>query len=756
MATRTAGDGPATGERTRLSLLGPVDLKAPDGSRILSVLSQPRRVALLAYIAVEGRKGPVSRDLLLALFWSDREDRRARKALRDALHFLRRSLGSHLILTPGDEVSLDWDYFSCDTEEFLKRLEAGDGESVRTLYRGEFMKGFHVSRARQFEEWAEQRRRDFARQAAPLGPNIGEGDGSGAVVLVQRAPRDHREARSGRRRLVPWALAALLGVAGLTLAYLGTGPGPSESAGSPSVERDRPAIAVLPFENRSLDRENASFADGVHGAVLAELFKVGGLIVISGSEMARFKEVDVRLRDIGDEYKVDAVLQGSAQRTEDRVWVDAQLIEVASNATLWAGVFDRRVEEVFAVQSEIALRVAEALRATLTPEEEVRLAAMPISAVRAQDFYYQGRRAFGGFTPEENQEAGRLYRRALEIEPEYALAWAGLSRVHVQAVTRYGQARSLLDSAETAAARALAVEPELASVHLAVGEIHFARNRFDDADRAWLRAYKLEPNLPGVTHNLSVTNRLRGRLVESLRWLKRAFRTEPNYSQVRSSLALNYLTLGMANKAQEWIDSELALFPDRRGRYVTASRVKLAAGDPEAALAWAQAGVERWPEDPDLVASAAAVALFTRDWELAERYSAEASRLGGGRTSFHMPAKLVWAEALERLGRNQEAAPLLREVLDSTATMEPSAPQTILLQAAATYAAVGQSETAVEWLRLAYEAGWRGATEYDLNPVFDEIRDDERVQELLSTLRAEVERMRFIVEAEEQATLQGR
>ena len=150
------------GGRIRLTLLGQVDLSDDSGRRIQSVLSQPKRVALLAYVAMAGRGRFVRRDELTAVFWPRRNDDRARKALRDALYFLRRALGDDILLTPGDEVGLDWDRFECDAVELLEAVEAGDEERAREVYGGELLPGFHVSGARPFEEWVEGVRGEIA------------------------------------------------------------------------------------------------------------------------------------------------------------------------------------------------------------------------------------------------------------------------------------------------------------------------------------------------------------------------------------------------------------------------------------------------------------------------------------------------------------------------------------------------------------------------------------------------------------------
>ena len=506
MATWTGGDGPATGERTRLSLLGPVDLRAPDGSRILSVLSQPRRVALLAYIAVEGHRGPVSRDRLLALFWSDRDDRRARKALRDALHFLRRSLDSHLLLTPGDEVGLDWDYFSCDAEEFLEGLEAGDGDLARALYRGEFMEGFHVSRARQFEEWLAERRRDFSRRGDLPRLSIGEGEGRGPVKPLQPTLGGHRHARSGRRRLVRWALAALVGVAGVALTYLGTRVGRAESAGPPSVEPHAAAIAVLPFDNISPDPDDAFFADGMHGQIITQLQKISSLRVISRTSVMQYAQVRPTTPEIAAELGVDFILEGTARRDRDNVRLTTQLIDAQTDELVWVEDYDRdlTVAGLFEIQDDLAGRVAISASAQVLPDEARQIAELPTNDPDAFDYYLQGRALWVRRVDRvaASYEAEAMFAAAVTADPMFVEAWAELVRIRAWLVEGHGDS-TRRSSAREALRIAVELDEQNAMVQRAAGTYFKMVEQDYERARTYLRAANgITPHDPEVLFQL--------------------------------------------------------------------------------------------------------------------------------------------------------------------------------------------------------------------------------------------------------------
>ena len=220
-------------DKLRLTLLGGVDLTDNRGHRLQSVLSQPKRVALLTYLAVEGRDRLLRRDELTTVFWPRRNDERARKALRDALYFLRRALGDDVLLTPGDEVGLDWDRFECDAVELLEAVEAGYEERARDVYGGELLPGFHISGSVAFEEWLERTRRALGRGAALQ--STAKVRGSSQAVRYQIGS-------------LGWILTSI-GVATLLAVALVRIGDPSTAAMDPEALQRR--LVVLPFENRT-------------------------------------------------------------------------------------------------------------------------------------------------------------------------------------------------------------------------------------------------------------------------------------------------------------------------------------------------------------------------------------------------------------------------------------------------------------------------------------------------------------------------
>ncbi|TPW09057.1 MAG: Serine/threonine protein kinase, partial [bacterium] len=201
----------------------------------------------------------------------------------------------------------------------------------------------------------------------------------------------------------------------------------SSSSGIRVTSSDVPSLAVLYFENLSSDQESEYFCAGITEDILTDLSKIKGLKVASRNAVSRYRGQSVDIPRVASELGVRAVLEGSVRKSGDRVRISAQLINAADGFHLWADRFDRKLEDVFQVQEEIASAIAEALRVALTPAEAEALVQDRPDDARAYDLYLKGRARYGSYTPASLKEAVQLFEQAIAIEPDYALAWAGLA-----------------------------------------------------------------------------------------------------------------------------------------------------------------------------------------------------------------------------------------------------------------------------------------------------------------------------------------
>lgn len=604
---------------------------------------------------------------------------------------------------------------------------------------------------------------------------VGRGEGrTSAAGAVGDLPAIERSGvalppdRDPRHRLFTWRNAMAGGVAafaiwgmvaaGWLLIWSDARDGAPPAGASPSTEllaaNTTPTVAVLPFDNLSADQENAYFADGVHEDVLVQLSKIGSLTVISRTSVLPYRETVKSLGEIGEELGATAVLEGSVRRAASQVRVVVQLIDVRSDAHLWSDTYDRELtgENVFAIQSDVARRVANALRTTLTPEEESRLARLPTDDLGAYDFYLRGREAYGTYTAAANDEAIRLYREALRIDPEYALAWAGLGDAYAQRVLRYGFGIEWADSAAAAAGRATQLDPELAEGHKARGLALDAAGHLGDALDAYLRAVELNPSHYGAVNNVGAMQSHLGALDEALRWYKRAFRLSPNLLLVRTNIAWVYLNLGEREIARRWIADVRALDPTYESARWGEAMIALAEGRPAVAVRMAERLAAEGVGRARSQHLAAQLALYARRFDLARQYARESVRLARENPTpiFHLP-ETIRGHALVETGAVDEGRRHLRRGLERSQALRP--PDALvwfdLWTIAASHAALGDTGRAIDLLEQSAEAGSSWDTWTELDPLFDAVRDDPRFAAIVGRMADNRERMRLHVEREE-------
>jgi TolB-like protein/Flp pilus assembly protein TadD len=256
------------------------------------------------------------------------------------------------------------------------------------------------------------------------------------------------------------------------------------------------SIAVLPFENLSDDKENAYFADGVQDEILTRLAKIGDLKVIARSSTQRYQSSGEDPREIAKQLGVAHVLEGSVQKAADNVRVRVQLINAATATHLWAESYDRKLTDIFAVESEIATKVAGELRAKLTGPEQNALSGRPTENAEAYQLFLLGRYFWNKRTATDFEKAIAYFNQAIEKDPNYALAYAGLADAYVL-LSAFGEGRpkDTFPQAKAAAMKALELDPSLGEAHAALGIALFGYDlNIAEASREFQRAIELNPN----------------------------------------------------------------------------------------------------------------------------------------------------------------------------------------------------------------------------------------------------------------------
>jgi len=255
----------------------------------------------------------------------------------------------------------------------------------------------------------------------------------------------------------------------------------------------------------SPDPENAFFADGMTEDILTQLAKIRDLKVISRTSVMRYKGTQKPLREIAAELSVATVLEGSVRRAGDRVRIVGQLVDARTDQPLWDETYDREIKDVFAIQSEVAQQIAAALKATLSPAEKKRIEQSPTQDLAAYDLYLKGRELYNRYRKTDNEAAIELFQKALELDPAFALGYAGLGDAYAQRALRFGFPQSWLDTSLEVSRKAIALNPELAEGYKALGLAYQAKGKYRESLDATRRAAEINPNYAAAVGNVGAT-----------------------------------------------------------------------------------------------------------------------------------------------------------------------------------------------------------------------------------------------------------
>jgi len=327
------------------------------------------------------------------------------------------------------------------------------------------------------------------------------------------------------------------------------------------------SIAVLPFENLSDDKENEYFAAGVHNDILSNLAKVADLKVISRTSVQQFKSGTRNLREIGLALGVAHILEGTARRAGNRIRVNAQLIDARSDAQLWGETFDREITDLFALQSELAQRISQELRANLSAREKTNLQTHPTRDILAYELFLRARELFhwagSGYSYDKGADALRLIDEAIKRDPQFALAYGLASRLHSELFWfGYDKSASRLEKAKAAADAALELQPDLGEAHLAKAfYYYYGFRQYDVAQKHVTDAIRAIPNDADVLNTAGAIARRDGRWDEAASTLEQARDRDPRNLSVLWSLFESYLALHEYTKADGTVNDALSVSP---------------------------------------------------------------------------------------------------------------------------------------------------------------------------------------------------
>ena len=441
---------------------------------------------------------------------------------------------------------------------------------------------------------------------------------------------------------------------------------PATSDTAPPVTAPTPAatsadtrlsIAVLPFENRSAEPDDAFFVDGIHDDILTQLTKVSAMKVISRTSVARFRDTKLPMQSIAEQLGVTKILEGGVQRAGDRVRINVQLIDAASDAHLWAESYDRELTaaKIFAIQSEVATAIATALNATLTAAEKSRVNSVPTRNLEAWEAYQLGRQRMANRTTAGLTEAEKFFQRAIDLDPRFALAYVGLAdTLAIRPERSNASPAIILARAAQAIDTALHLDPNLAEAWATSGLIAQGREQFDQAETMFRRAIALNPNYAIAYQWFGGMLSGQGRGDEGLGYLERALELDPlsaiinenlgttlesfgrfdeaearyrKVIEIDPTMAYPYLEMGLVEAyarnrfsvAVPLVEKSIELDPDNPSLRLNLAQLHLDLGNDDQATRVVESARARWPENEFVLTVAAIMAMLRGEEEAARR-----------------------------------------------------------------------------------------------------------------------------------------
>jgi TolB-like protein/Flp pilus assembly protein TadD len=509
---------------------------------------------------------------------------------------------------------------------------------------------------------------------------------------------------------------------------------------APPAAPSKRSIAVLPFKNLGDPREDEAFSSGITEDITTQLSKISELDVRSQTSAMKYKKSDLGIKEIGRELNVVYILDGSVRRADSKVRISTRLIDTATDKNIWADTFDRDLKEIFAIQSDIAQQIAAALKVTLTPAEKERIEKKPTKDIEAYEYYVKGREYYYRYKKEDNEQAIELFKKALELDPDYALAHAGLADAYLQRIGRFGFPEAeWFDVANEEAQKAISLDPNLAEGYKALGGAYRSKGWWRKALEAYQKAVEANPNSALACGALAECYNNIGELNKAFLFSKKEIALSPAEAFPCVHLGHTYYGLDNPVRAEEWYKKSLELQPDLDVAHTGLIYLYLALGEYNKAIEQSQTGLSKFPGNPSawIIESAALAELFSGHYEKAQEYY---QKIG------EQPIELGYI--YWKAGRKDEARKLFQGNLDRLQKWLEQGDESndIGFSMAAIYAVQGNKEEALRWLQKAVDAGYRYYRYLSRYPLLENIRDDERFKRIIDETKAKVAEMRRRVE----------
>ncbi len=404
------------------------------------------------------------------------------------------------------------------------------------------------------------------------------------------------------------------------------------------IETDgsRMSIAVLPFDNRSNREEDEFFTTGIHDDLLTTIAKIGSMKVISRTSVMQYKDTTKNIPQIAQELGVANILEGGVQRSGSQVRINVQLIDAETDEHLWAEIYDRQLtaENLFVIQSEVSNAIAKALQATLSPEEQQRINAIPTQNLEAYEAYMLGRQKWTARTAISIAESAILFQKAVDLDPDFAQAYAGLGDAYIQQVYYGGLPVSeMYPKAEQAILKALELDDQSGEAWTSLGGLHQLAGDYSAAEDALRRAIELDPNYSTAYNWLGLILQTHGKFEAALEIFRKGLEVDPLSPVLHTNFAFNSAALGRFDEAQTGHQRLIEISPDTFFAYSAMAQFHhYTRGKIDESIPWYLQAVDKDPHEPSTPALLGTVFLDLGDARSAGNWIARAADIRADNT----------------------------------------------------------------------------------------------------------------------------
>lgn len=550
-------------------------------------------------------------------------------------------------------------------------------------------------------------------------------------VVPERKPLTLREitVKFNLKKLIVPALA-LIAVVVAAIAFLIILPNKEKRP----LGLNRLSIAVLPFENASGSKEDETFSDGITEDITTQLSKIGELEVKSQTSMKKYKNSPKGIKEIGLELGVASILEGSVRRADNQVRITTRLVDSAKDRQIWAESYDKELKEIFSIQNDIALQIATALRAKLTPAEKGRIEKKPTENPKAYEFYLKGREYYYRLRKEDNEQAIKLFNKALELDPNYALAYAGMADAYYQRAARFEFPMTWYDKAIETSQKAIALDPNLAEAYKALALGYYGKGWIRKSIEMSQKAVDLNPNSYLALYILGRMYDEVGKFDKALPLLKKAMVVNPAMPGSYRVIGHCYFGLDDYRQGEEWLKKDLEIQPDSDNTHESLFHLYLAAGRLEEAIMEGQKILSLYPDRQIAFLYQGRAERFAGHLDKAQSYLEKA---GSG-------AAVDLGYVYWKTGKRDQAQKLLQSVLVTLKNEADSGDESwgVRRDIAGINAILGNKEEALQWLQKAIDAGFLFYRYIARDPTFESLRDDKRFKQIMDKTRARIDEMR--------------